>query len=634
MKIAKKILSIALTLTFVLSMVAVSAISANAKEGDIVYNDNIAVSYDQYIRDYEYGTGTKSQQPRSVTFNEDGWMRIQTQTAADIEREGAIYSPQWQYHALFTPMYTEQFKNAVDFALNDGNGEMYYYAFLNAGEIKTKSASATPGAIGTGDSNWLQLEFILNIKIDNDDDGVYEETKAIKIGTGTTMLNIENGSYYIAKKVPLDDIDELISEGIDYKLNEIVINIQNYFPSYDEIDEFAGLGKIDLAISPFFTDYIPGTEGLGENGDPITYTDRLTYDPKTSMNMNGYTINDITRDYTDVSKDGFYKEWTWEYPDQTEPEPGTGSNKKSLYKSGDIVRDPITKCPTDKNGVKYNPMPITAAVYVDPTEVTDLKATVVTKDSATITWTAKGGPAKNFTVNCSNVANPKEVINLTNVTANTATITGLKAGTQYKVRVRGTNTANMNGQFTTIYVTTASNAPATPVIKTVAYAAKNQVKVTWGAVANATGYIVYRNGVQIASLGKVTSYVDTKASAAGTYNYQVVAKGQGGNSAKSAVKAIKTMSFTAKGAVKNKVGKKQVKVSIKKAVANADGYQFQASLKKNMKSAKGAFGKTSAKIKKLKSKKVYYTRARAYKVINGKKVYGAWSAVVKAGKVK
>lgn len=177
-------------------------------------------------------------------------------------------------------------------------------------------------------------------------------------------------------------------------------------------------------------------------------------------------------------------------------------------------------------------------------------------------------------------------------------------------------------------------APATPTVKSVAYSAKNQVKITWGSVANATGYIVYRNGVQIASLGKVTSYVDAKATAAGTYSYQVVAKNGSVLSAKSVAKSIKTMNFKAKATVKNKVGKKQVKITLKKKVANADGYQFQVSLKKKMKNPKSATGKTSATIKKLKSKKVYYTRARAYKLINGKKVYGAWSKVVKTAKTK
>jgi hypothetical protein len=44
-----------------------------------------------------------------------------------------------------------------------------------------------------------------------------------------------------------------------------------------------------------------------------------------------------------------------------------------------------------------------------------------------------------------------------------------------------------------------------------------------------TGYLIYRNGSQIASIGAVTSYTDTSATAGNSYSYQVVATNGVGN---------------------------------------------------------------------------------------------------------
>lgn len=75
-------------------------------------------------------------------------------------------------------------------------------------------------------------------------------------------------------------------------------------------------------------------------------------------------------------------------------------------------------------------------------------------------------------------------------------------------------------------------------------------------------------------------------------------------------------------------GKKKVKVTVKKAVKNAKGYQIQYSTKKNMKGAKKkATTKKTYTIKKLKSRKYVYVKVRAYTLDStGSKVYGKFSA--------
>ena len=92
--------------------------------------------------------------------------------------------------------------------------------------------------------------------------------------------------------------------------------------------------------------------------------------------------------------------------------------------------------------------------------------------------------------------------------------------------------------------------------------------------------------------------------------------------------AAPTMSRSAKPTIKLKAAKKAITLTLKKAVARAQGYQIKYSLKKNMKKAKTVnlkANKKSLKIKRLKSKKKYFVRARAYATVNGKKVYSKWS---------
>lgn len=80
--------------------------------------------------------------------------------------------------------------------------------------------------------------------------------------------------------------------------------------------------------------------------------------------------------------------------------------------------------------------------------------------------------------------------------------------------------------------------------------------------------------------------------------------------------------------VKNVKGKK-AKVTLKKKINGANGYEIRYSLKKTMKSAKKVTIKKANTLKvtisKLKKSKTYYVQARAYKTVNGKKYYSSWS---------
>ena len=90
MKSLKKVLSIVLALLMLCSCIVVSSISSSAltleEMDNEKYDDNILFTGDEFIRSYSYGTYLTDNWPRQVSFNEDGWMRMQSQTAEEAAR--------------------------------------------------------------------------------------------------------------------------------------------------------------------------------------------------------------------------------------------------------------------------------------------------------------------------------------------------------------------------------------------------------------------------------------------------------------------------------------------------------------------------------------------------------------------
>ena len=220
MKITKRVFSIVLALVMVISCISVATITASAAESD--YNSNIAVSYDQYCRDYSYGTDGASAWPRQITFDDKGWMRIQSQTAEEIANgEDGTYQLQWQFHMYPTPEYSEQFSNAIKAALNEtGTINFYFYA---------KSGSAVIPSNNTyNDKATIDFSLTVNVKYDSDFDGYYESTLKLGQETNYSQVNTEYGFRYQNTSIPIDTFAEFIEYGIDFKLEDILIQPRNF----------------------------------------------------------------------------------------------------------------------------------------------------------------------------------------------------------------------------------------------------------------------------------------------------------------------------------------------------------------------------------------------------------------------
>src|SRR5713226_2382905 len=116
------------------------------------------------------------------------------------------------------------------------------------------------------------------------------------------------------------------------------------------------------------------------------------------------------------------------------------------------------------------------------------------------------------------------------------TDTGLSAATTYSYTVAARDAAgNISANSASVSITTASAAdttpPTTPTGLTAAAAGSTGANLSWSASTDnvgVTGYIVRRNGVQVATPA-TTSFADTGLSAATTYSYTVAARDAAGN---------------------------------------------------------------------------------------------------------
>src|SRR5207253_2487990 len=124
--------------------------------------------------------------------------------------------------------------------------------------------------------------------------------------------------------------------------------------------------------------------------------------------------------------------------------------------------------------------------------------------------------------------------------------TGLSVGTySYTVAARDA-AGNISANSTSVSITLAdTTAPTTPTGLTAAAAGSTGANLSWSASIDnvgVTGYIVRRNGVQIATPA-TTSYADTGVDG-GTYSYTVAARDAAGNISPNSATASITLADT------------------------------------------------------------------------------------------
>lgn len=116
----------------------------------------------------------------------------------------------------------------------------------------------------------------------------------------------------------------------------------------------------------------------------------------------------------------------------------------------------------------------------------------------------------------------------------TGVVTGLTASTQYFFRVRAEESATNFSEWVLANTTTLAapigggGGAITPTVsRPINFMAEaistSQINLTWSAATGATGYILYRGNIVVATLGAVTSFEDTGLIADTFYSYSLVA---------------------------------------------------------------------------------------------------------------
>src|SRR5712692_9133527 len=174
---------------------------------------------------------------------------------------------------------------------------------------------------------------------------------------------------------------------------------------------------------------------------------------------------------------------------------------------------------------------VTIADTTPPSTPTGLTAAVAGSTGANLSWSASHD----------NVAVTGYLVRRNGVkvaTPSSATYAdaGVSAATTYSYTVAARDAAgNLSPDSASVSVTTAiatdTTPPTTPTGLTAAAAGSTGANLSWSASTDnvgVTGYIVRRNGVQVATPA-TTSYADTGLSAATTYSYTVAARDAAGN---------------------------------------------------------------------------------------------------------
>ncbi|MCM1545044.1 MAG: fibronectin type III domain-containing protein, partial [Ruminococcus sp.] len=209
-------------------------------------------------------------------------------------------------------------------------------------------------------------------------------------------------------------------------------------------------------------------------------------------------------------------------------------------------------------------------------QVKGLKATNVTYNGATLTWTKVSKAAK-YVVETQSGKNWKTVAT---VKTNSYNVTKLTTGTTYKYRVSAKPTIGKAGTPSATLSVKPMPAKVTGLKATVTY---NSAKLTWTKVAGATGYVVQRYNaskkqwVKLATV-KTNTYTNSKLTINTTYKYRVAAyrtvskkNFYGSYSATLSAKPVLGKTTGLKAAIASPTS---VKLTWTK-VANATGYQVQ-----------------------------------------------------------
>ncbi|MCM1543854.1 MAG: fibronectin type III domain-containing protein [Ruminococcus sp.] len=268
-----------------------------------------------------------------------------------------------------------------------------------------------------------------------------------------------------------------------------------------------------------------------------------------------------------------------------------------------------------------------------PAKPSSVKLSAIKDTSMTVTWNKVSG-ASGYKVYSYNSSNKKYTL-LATVTSNKATISSLKANTNYKIAVR----AYRKVSNTLYYGAYSALASATTQLKVTAKSTTTSVTLSWNKVSGAKNYIVYSynsSTKKYAKIATVTTNTATikKLSAGKTYYYLV--KAQSVKNKKTYVSNQSPLFSCATAPAKPT----SVKLSAIKdtsmtvtwgKVSGASGYKVYSydSSSKKYTLLKTVTTNTAA-LSSLKANTSYKIAVRAYRTVSGVSYYSDYSALASA----
>ncbi len=173
---------------------------------------------------------------------------------------------------------------------------------------------------------------------------------------------------------------------------------------------------------------------------------------------------------------------------------------------------------SNAGGNSSNASASATTVVCAPSAPTGLTATTLSTSQISVSWNAVSG-ATSYTVAWSGGSQT--------VTGTSYTINGLSCGTYYGIGVTANNAGGSSSESTVTGNTTVCAPSSAPTGVTATPASTTQINLSWNSVSGATGYRVWRDGVNIQNVVG-TSYSDTGLTCGTSYSYYIQAYNAGG----------------------------------------------------------------------------------------------------------
>ncbi len=170
-----------------------------------------------------------------------------------------------------------------------------------------------------------------------------------------------------------------------------------------------------------------------------------------------------------------------------------------------------------------------------PPTISAVTASVITFNSATITWTTNENSDSQVEYGFTTSYGPQTTLNTSMVLFHSQNLTGLSASALYHYRVKSKDAAgNLATSIDYTFTTTVApdtQAPTTPTNLSATAVSSSQINLSWTASTDnigVVGYHIYRDSVEIATI-TTTSYQNTGLTPSISYAYAVSAYDAAGN---------------------------------------------------------------------------------------------------------